>query len=399
MKILMVNKFLYPKGGAETYMLKLGKALEAQGHEVQYFGMDDEKRCVGNCAEAYARSIDFHNASVREKCLYAFKTVYSFEARRKIRSALQRFQPDVCHLNDFNYQLTPSIILEIKKWCKDSGKKCKIVYTAHDYQWLCPNHSFQNPNTKEKCTKCLNGYFHCIKGKCIHGSTARSAIGAMESFYWHRRGVYKNVDSIVCCSAFMKEKMDLEPMFVGKTVKLTNFTEKLPYKAAEKKDYVLYLGRFSPEKGIKTLVEACKRLPDIPFIFAGSGPLENLLEGIPNIQNVGFLTGEELYTLIREARFSIYPSEWYENCPFSVLESLMLGTAVLGADIGGIPELIQKDVTGELFESGNVEALCSRIRKMYHQNSVDSADVYRHAAKQFMSIEQYCKELLKIYEA
>ena len=118
-------------------------------------------------------------------------------------------------------------------------------------------------------------------------------------------------------------------------------------------DYALYFGRFSEEKGIGTLIKVCRELPDVQFIFAGTGPLEETVSGVKNIKNVGFQKGEALEKLIREARFSIYPSEWYENCPFSVMESQMYGTPVLGADIGGIPELIQVGKTGELFESGN----------------------------------------------
>lgn len=116
---------------------------------------------------------------------------------------------------------------------------------------------------------------------------------------------------------------------------------------------------------IGTLIKVCKELPDVQFIFAGTGPLEETVNGIKNIKNVGFQKGEALEKLIREARFSIYPSEWYENCPFSVMESQMYGTPVLGANIGGIPELIQVGKTGELFESGNAEDLKKKIEKLW----------------------------------
>jgi len=130
-------------------------------------------------------------------------------------------------------------------------------------------------------------------------------------------------------------------------------------------DYALYFGRFSEEKGIGTLIKVCKELPDVQFIFAGTGPLEDSIKRIKNIKNVGFQKGEVLEKIIREARFSIYPSEWYENCPFSVMESQMYGTPVLGAKIGGIPELIQVGMTGELFESGNGKDLKIKIQKLW----------------------------------
>ena len=387
MKVLMINKFLYPNGGSETYIFKIGEWLEKNGHEVQYFGMEHAGRCVGNRVNAYTSDMDFHGGSILSKLTYPIKTIYSSEARKQIRKVLDDFKPDVCHINNFNYQLTPSIILEIKKW----NKNCRIIFTAHDYQLVCPNHMCNNPNTHENCEKCLGGHFiNCTKGKCIHGSTAKSAIGTMEAMLWNVNGVYRNFDKIICCSEFLKKKMDTNPVFAERTIALHNFVEKVENKDVEKKDYVLYFGRFSEEKGIGTLIEAAKELPDVQFIFAGTGPLENEISGVKNIKNVGFQKGEVLEKFIREAKFSVYPSEWYENCPFSVMESQMYGTPVLGADIGGIPELIRVGETGELFESGNKEELKSKIKEM-------SSKQYKVEGISFDTVDEYCQKLMKIY--
>ena len=400
MKILMVNKFLYPNGGSETYIFKLGKYLISKGHEVQYFGMDHEERCVGNHVGAYTSNMNFHGGSKLSKLTYPIKTIYSTEARRKIRMVLDDFRPDVVHLNNFNYQLTPSIILEIKKYEKETNKRVKIVFTAHDYQLICPNHMMNNPNTNENCEKCLGGNFeNCIKGKCIHGSIAKSITGAMEALYWNTRKVYKHIDSIICCSEFLKSKMDSNPIFREKTIALHNFIENVEWKEVEKKGYILYFGRFSQEKGIKTLIDVCKLLPNIQFVFAGTGPLEDEVNSIPNIKNLGFQTGEALENLIREARFSIYPSEWYENCPFSVMESQMYGTPVLGANIGGISELIEKGKTGELFEHGNSVQLKQIIEKLW--NNKQLTQKYSENCKniKFDTLEQYYEKIIKIHES
>ena len=370
MRVLMVNKFLYPNGGSETYIFKLGEALTAKGHEVQFFGMEHEGRCVGNAVNAYTSDMDFHNASKLEKMTYPLKTIYSKEARQKIRLVLDDFKPDVVHLNNFNYQLTPSIILEVVKWRKDTGHACKIVFTAHDYQLVCPNHMCNNPNTHENCEKCLGGHFmNCTKGKCIHGSTAKSFIGTLEASFWKLNGAYKYIDTFICCSKFMKSKLDSNPLFASKTVAIHNFLDEIPWKEVGKEDYVLYFGRYSEEKGIRTLIEAAKRLPDVTFIFAGKGPLEDLVDNVENIKNVGFKSGEELENLIRKARVSVYPSEWYENCPFSVMESQLYGTPVIGANIGGIPELIRVGETGLLYKSGDVDALCDAIHEIWQDDA------------------------------
>lgn len=399
MKILMVNKFLYPNGGSETYIFKLGEHLISEGHEVQYFGMEHEGRCVGNRMEAYTSDMDFHGGSKLEKITYPIKTIYSSEARKKIRLVLDDFKPDVVHLNNFNYQLTPSIILEVRKWEKHTGNKVKIVFTAHDYQLVCPNHMMNNPNSRKNCEKCVGGKFiNCTKGKCIHGSTAKSIIGTIEGYFWKMKGVYKEIDTVICPSHFMKEKMDTNPIFMEKTVALHNFIDKVEWKEVEKKEYVLYFGRFSEEKGIGTLIEACKQLPNIKFIFAGTGPLEDEVSSVANIENVGFQKGEALEKLIREARFSVYTSEWYENCPFSVMESQMYGTPVLGANIGGIPELIQVDKTGELYESGAVQELKAGIEKLWGDKELITKYSDNCKEIEFDTIEEYYDKILEIYK-
>ena len=239
---------------------------------------------------------------------------------------------------------------------------------------------------------------NCVKGKCIHGSTVKSVIGMMEAELWKLKGTYKYIDKIICCSEFMKTKMDSNPFFAQKTVAMHNFIDRGEWKVTPKKDYVLYFGRFSEEKGICTLIKVCKEMPDVQFIFAGTGPLEDDIKGISNIKNVGFQNGEKLEKLIREARFSIYPSEWYENCPFSVMESQMYGTPVLGANIGGIPELIQVGKTGELFDSGNGKDLKEKIENLWNNNEL--CQKYSENCKNiyFDTISEYYEKIMKLYK-
>lgn len=394
----MINKFLYPNGGSETYILKLGNYLKTEGHEVQYFGMEHKERRVGNAVNVYTSNMDFHVGSKLSKLRYPFKTIYSVEARKKIRLVLDDFRPNVCHLNNFNYQLTPSIILEIVKWRKQTGQTCRIIYTAHDYQLICPNHMLNNPNTHKNCEKCLGGhFFHCFKGKCIHGSVLKSAIGTAEAIFWKQKGVYKHIDKIICCSEFLKKKLDTNPFLAQKTIAIHNFVEKVKVKPAEKKEYVLYFGRYSEEKGINTLVETCKLLPNIQFVFAGSGLLEDKISLLPNVRNMGFQTGKVLDTLIREARFSVCPSEVYENCPFSVMESQQRGTPVIGAEIGGIPELITDGVNGRLFKNHDSIMLAELIRELW--DSPEKTELYAANCLQTERVDSldYCKKILSIY--
>ena len=398
MKILMVNKFLYPNGGSETYMFTLGEQLTKMGHEVQYFGMEHEGRVVGNRVNAYTSDMNFHGGSKLAKLTYPLKTIYSGEARKKLRLVLEDFQPDVVHLNNFNYQLTPSVILEVEAWRKQTGRSCRMIYTAHDYQLVCPNHMLYRPEEGRTCEACIGGHYEsCMKHRCIHGSRARSALGMLEAKYWNGRNTYALIDRIICCSAFMKEKLDTNLIFRDKTVALHNFVaDDLP-QAREKRPYVLYFGRFAAEKGMDMLLAACRELPEVQFVFAGSGSMEGEPAGAPNVKYVGFQQGDALKKLIAEARFTVYPSVWYENCPLSVMESIASGTPVIGARIGGIPELIEDGKTGLLFESGNVQELTKQIRRLWDDAALRASCEAACRAQHFDTAEEYARKLLTYY--
>ncbi len=400
MKVLLINKFLYPKGGSETYLFKLGELLSERGHEVQYFGMEHEGRIVGNRVNSYTVDMDFHGGSKLSKLTYPIKTIYSSQARKKIRAVLDDFKPDVCHLNNFNFQLTPSIILEIVKWRKKAKQKCKIIYTAHDSQLVCPNHLMQNPVTGETCTRCLGGHFkNCVSGKCIHSSSAKSFIGAMEGYFWKLKGTYKYFDAIISPSAFLSEKLSTNSVLKEKITVLNNFIEhtSLDENNIQKSDYIIYYGRYSKEKGIETLLKVVDRLPDIQFVFAGNGPLEDEVNKRKNIINKGFLLGDNLKKVISEARFTVMPSECFENCPYSVMESQIYFTPIIGANLGGIPELIKESETGELFESGNAEQLYEKVLSLW--NNAEKLKKYTENCKnvKFINVDEYYTKLLDLY--
>ncbi len=409
MKILLVNKFLYPNGGSETYIFELGKQLRKMGHEVQYFGMEHEGRIVGNRVKSYTSNMDFHSGKL-QKLFYPFKIIYSKEARKKIRLVLDDFAPDVVHLNNINFQITPSILYEIKDYEKKNKKSVRIVYTAHDYQWVCPNHMMMIPSTGALCFACRGGKFGaCTKNRCIHNSRIKSLLGTIEAEYYKRRKSYEMVDTIICPSAFMKEQLDTDAVLQKKTIMLHNFVtpaemedeigtwETIKSRLPER--YVLYFGRFSEEKGVKTLLKVCQNMTDVSFVFAGTGPLTEEVSRIPNIRNVGFVRGEALKKLIAGAEFSLYPSQWYENCPFSVMESQLYGTPMIASSLGGTPELLQDGVTGELFEAGNAVELKEKIARLWEHPEI--CEKYRENCKniKFDTIEEYCGKIVrKVYK-
>lgn len=391
MRILMINKFLFPNGGSETYIMKLGEYLQFQGHEVQYFGMTDERNVVGNQIGAYTSNMDFHTGKIK-KLLYPIKVIYSKDARKQIRKVINNFKPDVCHLNNISFQITPSIIYEIKK------HDIPIIWTLHDLQLICPDHLMFDYKAMRPCEKCLGQkYSNCYRNKCIHNSKIKSLLGTIEAYVYKCLKTYKKVDLFIAPSYFLRDKYLTNPIFQNKIVVLHNFIEPIICENIKKKDYVIYFGRYSEEKGMQTLISAVQQLPDIPFIFAGSGPYLNKIRELSNVEEVGFQTGDALRGLISKARFSVCTSECYENCPLSVMESQMYGTPVIGARIGGIPELIDENITGILYQSGSVNDLIAKIENLWEDKVMCQKLTENCKHKQFISLYDYSSIITEIY--
>lgn len=396
MKILLVNKFLYPKGGSETYVLKLGQILCSHGHEVQYFGLDNPKNTVGNRPGAYVADMDF-SAGICKNLHAPLRIIYNAPARRRIRTLLEDFQPDVVHFNNIQYHLTPSVILETVKYRRETNRPVRIVYTAHDYQLICPSHGLFDSNL-DVCEKCLGGnYTHCLRRKCIKGSILKSMLGMIDAYFWRWSRAYSHIDTLICPSAFLKIKLDTQPHLRDKTMVIHNFVDGTQPQQMEKEGYVLEFGHLSKDKGTNTLLEAAKRLPEVTFLFAGYGEAEKEITQVPNAHYVGFKTGIDLHALIGKAAVTVCPSQIYENCPFSVIESQMFGTPVIASRMGGIPELIREGETGELFEAGNVDELESALRKLLFNPGL--AARYSENCKQakFETPDSYYEKLMAVY--
>lgn len=402
MKILMINKFLYPRGGAETYMLKLGEYFSRAGHQVEYFGMYDEKNTVGNSAGMYTSNMDFHGGGA-ERFLYPFKIIYSFEAKSKLGRVLDEFRPDVVHMNNINFQLTPSVIDAVKE------RGIPLVQTVHDYQMICPNHLLYNLEEGAVCERCIQGSkWNCAKYKCIHGSRVKSIIGSIEACLYRARRTYEKVDRYICPSRFLADILTGSEIYRGKTEVIHNFIE-LPDMAElagaderiEKGDYVVFAGRLSREKGVEIIAEAARLMPDAVFMVAGSGELEYALRGLDNVKLTGFLTGAELQRLVAGARVAILPSVWYENCPLSILEANSLGTPVVTVNAGGMAELVENGVTGRFVNGLSGAGLAETLRAVLADTEAlerMSENCIEHR-KDMITLDKYCERVLDIYNS
>lgn len=398
MNILLVNKFLTPRGGAETYTLELGRALCGRGHNVEFFGMDSPGRAAGNTAEEYVRPLDFRTRSA-EQALYPLKIIYSREAYRKMRRVLEKFHADAVHLNNFNFQLTPSVIAAVHDAGRARGKKIRLVYTTHDSQLLCPDHLFYIPHKQCICEACLrHSPVHCAKNKCIQNSLPKSLLAAAEAAIYRSSRLYDRIDKIICPSRFLQEKFNVVPRFAKKTIWLQNFALPLTPVPVPKGGYVLYFGRLDTEKGVDLVAEAARLLPDTPFVVAGDGPGAAHFHGLKNIHMAGFLTGQTLQKVISGAMCTLLPSRCRENGPLSVIESIALHTPVIGANHGGTPELIEPGRTGLLFAPGDAAAMADCIRRICYDSALRESMYAACEKAPFLTADEYSAHMEKIYK-
>lgn len=386
MKILLSNKFYYRRGGDCIYMLNLEQLLKSHGHDVAIFAMDYPENIETPWVQYFPQNMS--------KLMAFTRPFGSSEVKAKFNKLLDDFKPEIVHLNNIHTHLSP-IIAELAH-----NRGIKVVWTLHDYKLLCPRYDCLR-NGNDICELCFNeDKSSCKTYKCMKGSTLASLIGYKEATTWNRRRLEACTDVFICPSKFMAQKMIQGGFNSKKLVSLCNFINinKCKKDTYEKENYYCYVGRLSHEKGVKTLIKAAQKLP-YKLIIIGGGPLSDELKNETlnnNIEFVGYKQWNEIKGIVSKARFSVIPSEWYENNPLSVIEAQCLGTPVLGARIGGIPELIENNVTGMTFESRNVNDLRSKLEAMW-QHTFDFKEIALISQKRYNS-ESYYQSILKIYQ-
>jgi len=390
MRILMVNKFLYRFGGCENYMLDLGEALKKAGHEVQYFGTFSEKNIVGNQYNLSIKSYD------DKRIFNPFSLIYNSYAKSKLNKLIKLFKPDIVHMNNIYYHLTTSVI----DACKQNN--VPVVMTIHDFMPVCPNHMLYRFDTKCICKDCMTtgSFKNCVNHKCIKGSWLKSYIGYKESCYTHKAQKYDYISKMICPSNFMKDLLLEGGYKKEKVMFLRNYSSfSSEGTNVSKDDYCIYFGRISEEKGINLLLNSMPEKCNL--VVAGTGPLDCQFKSLnkSNIRYVGFKTGQDLKDLIAGAKFSIYPSKWFENCPLSVAESITLGTPALVTREGGLLELVDDGVNGIFFKNNDANDLKSKIEELYFNEPL-LRDMHKNCLnyKKIPNLNDYIRDLIKIYE-
>ncbi len=366
MKILIANKYLYPRGGDCLYTLRLMDLLKSRGHEVIPFTMNHPENIKTGFEEYFVDHIDFReeleNFNLSGAVKVTARSIINKQAAERMDRILEDHKPDIVHLNNIHHQLTPSILEPAAR------RNTPIIWTLHDYILTCPDHNHLRDGSV--CVKCADGNnSHAVINRCKKGSFGASLLAALECTYFKREKLWAMINKFICPSRFMADFLISKGFPPGRVTNISNF---LPSVQTDSRgqDYFLYFGRLSQEKGVDVLLQAMSILKKGRLVIAGDGPDEDMLRtktldmGLENIEFVGRKTPSAIMKLLSGCLAAIVPSIWLENFPYSVMESMSSGKPIIGSRIGGIPELVENGQTGLLFEPGNAIQLAERMERI-----------------------------------
>lgn len=405
MKVLLVNKFHYFRGGTETYHFCIDELLRSHGHEVIHFAMQDERNLPSPTSEFFVSNVDYNNTKgFVDKFFAVRKMFYSKEAYEKMKALLEREHPDIVHIGLIHKQITYSVLDAIEEY------GIPVVQGVHDLIFICPNYLMF---VKESiCDKCVGrSKFHCVLNKCVKNSRAKSLLAYIENRYIYYKRIYDRIDSFITDCEFYKELLEKDNTTKSKIVNIPCCLppSKKVIKNTREGQFFLYFGRFSPGKGIMTLIKAYKEAcVDTPLVLVGAGEDEEKIRelvhnsGISDkVKFAGAIYGERMESLLDEAKAVIVPSEWYECSPSTAREAMARGRIVIASRIAGIPPLIRDGITGFLFTPQDINELASILKRV---DGFGPAEVKKFSEAtldwvvEMFDPEIFYKKLIDVYE-
>lgn len=400
MKIIIVDSLFSPLGGGQKIAYDTYCVLKRNGHEVFYWAMEKSPYFIENYELSkyftpyYSGTIDYIKNPI--------KYYYNYKALSDLQKLVDNVKPDIIHFQSF-WGLTSAIFL-----VKTVSKK---ILTIHDAR-CCPATTLMCKN-QYFCDRqyCKNGNFlPCVFNGCVNNSYEASIRRALASFI--DKNNFKKIDKFITPSNALKRKM-LLANYILKKEKITtinNFLNQNELSIAPNytnKSYFLYIGRLSKEKSVITLLQAMSELPrDIKLHIVGTGPEEENLKKyaeenkLHNIEFLGFKTGADIQDEYQNCIATILPCNWFEIFGMTNIESFANGKPVIASNIGGIPEIVEHNVNGLLFEPANVEQLRECILKYWNNPEL----VIEHGKNGYKKVlthyteDIYYEKLIKLYE-
>ncbi len=403
MNILFLNNYHYLRGGSEKVYFDEMDLLKTQGHRAEAFARKSDRDEDAAFESFFPEDIKTDRIRMN---LGAFKTIkeiiYSPSNKKKLQGVLSKFNPDIAHAHNIYGRLTSSVLDVL------NSNNTPVVMTLHDYKLICPSYKCLNHNGV--CDACINGnYLNAVVKRCHKNSVLASGIYAFESWFNDLFGKYRNnISYLISPSRFLKDKVVQSGWDAEKIRYIPNCIDMDGFKPCyEPRDYLVYIGRLSMEKGIGTLIEAFLSLntPRTRLFIVGEGPEKESLEQLsmkdPRIVFTGYLAGTVLSEMTRLAKAVVIPSEWYENAPISLLEAFAYGKPVIGSCIGGIPEMIDDEENGFLFEPGNKDDLKETLDRFLSLNPgkmIEMGTAARAKVETRYDKQSHLKQLIELYE-
>ena len=406
MKVLMVHKFYYVEGGAERYVFNVTDLLRQKGHEVIPFAMKDERNFSSEYADYFAERFGpdrlFETKNPLRRWRIAKQIIFNRQAQAKLEALIEGTRPDIAHVHSVYHHLSPAVLFTLKKF------GLPVMLTLHDYKLVCPNYIFLD-GRRRVCEACQGrSFWKATAKKCFRDSYAASALVSAEAYVnkW-KKSYLQNVDLFVSPSRFLGEKI-AQYGYGEKVLRIQPYTLDLDAypPCFDDSDYYVFMGRLTHEKGLHFLLDAVKMIEGAKLKILGTGPLEAELrlrisrEGLRQVEMLGYKAGDELKEIVRRAKFTVVTSEWHDNSPLVIYESLALGNPVIGARMGGIPELIDEGVDGFTFARGDLKTFVDRVNHLIERPEL-CAQMGRNGrlkAERLFGFDAHYPQLLRLYE-
>lgn len=398
--LISINNYHYIRGGAEAVFLAHNEMFSADGWNVIPFCMHHENNLPSQWGDYFVDEIELgSDYGPLERARKSLRAIYSREAQQKIGALVDSTSPTIAHAHNIYHHISPSILSTLR------GRGVPVVLTTHDLKIACP--AYRMINRSGICERCKGGrIFNAALNRCMHDSLALSTWVSIEAYIHRFLGSYERyVNRFVVPSRFYLDKFVEWGWPSSKMTYIPNFIDANEIRRGSgKRAGFVYFGRLSHEKGIETLIRA-SALSGESVRVLGTGPDSGRLQELAvelsaPVEFVGFVSGEPLFEYLRSARAVVLPSEWYENAPISVLEAFAAGTPVIGAEIGGIPELITVE-RGRTYEAFSVTALAAAMNEISEMTDAElqtMGDAAREYVETTHSKRKYFDSCSSLYE-
>lgn len=350
MKVLQVHNFYQQPGGEDSVYAAEFDLLKAHGHDVRQYAV--------------------HNDAIEQMpgIQVAWRTIWNQESYREIRQRIREQSPDVIHAHNTFPLISPALYYAAE------AESVPVVQTLHNYRLICPAATlFRDGHICEDCVHRAAPY-NAVWHACYHESRLATAALATMLATHRVAGTWRTkIHAYIALTEFARNKLVEGGLPANRIFVKPNILGSDPGAGSGSGGYALFVGRLSREKGLDTMLRAWEQVREFPLKIAGNGPLAGFVQKrameLPNVEYLGRRESKEILQLMQDATALVFPSEWYEGLPMTIIESLACGTPVLASRLGSMIELIRNEETGYHFEAGDAEGLAALALRVFRQQS------------------------------